>query len=67
MGRLGSGQTEKESEETSGRKFEKKEELASKKKKTVKRKQEGWGIDIQKAITMLPFEFHPPGYDETPS
>ena len=57
MGRLGSGQTEKESQETSGRKCEKK------KKKTVKRKpKEGWGLDIQNVITKLPFEFHPPGY-----
>ena len=28
----------------------------------MKRKKEGWGLDIQKVITKLPFEFHPPGY-----
>ena len=27
-----------------------------------KRQQQGWGVDVQKLITELPFEFHIPGY-----
>ena len=27
-----------------------------------KRQQRGWGVDVQKLITKLPFEFHIPGY-----
>ena len=27
-----------------------------------KRQQQGWGVDVQKLITKLPFEFHIPGY-----
>ena len=27
-----------------------------------KRQQQGWGVDVQKLITKLPFEFHLPGY-----
>ena len=36
----------------------------AKKRKTNRRKQKqrGWGVDIQKMITKLPFEFHIPGY-----
>ena len=56
MVRLGSGQTEKESQETSGWKCEKKKKINQQEKK------EEWGLDIQNVITKLPFEFHPPGY-----